>query len=156
MEKKNEKAGTGIPRILYLKLRYGDDFMDYIKEEVGVENFLRDKLSREDEKTSFLQNDLEVKEFSSHWFILTDYYKSKFGKRVRDKDAVDNLSKIYGFKILLKVYDFRCALFKADFYLNDKFRKDLTKNLLILKRITTKIVNEKQKKNEFLIKNKIW
>jgi hypothetical protein len=37
-----------IPRIIYLKMAYGDDYIDYIKDEYGVENFLRDSLKKED------------------------------------------------------------------------------------------------------------
>ena len=150
-EKRNK-----VPRIIYLKMAYGDDYIDYIKDEYGVENFLSDILKKEDEKTNFLKDNPDVKEFSVNWFILTDYYKSKFGKRIRDKNAIDNLMKIRGFKTLAKIYEFRCNLFKADFILNDKFKQNLSKNLILLRRITSRLLLQKQKKNDFLIKNKEW
>lgn len=150
-EKRNK-----IPRILYLKMLYGDDFMDYIKDEYGVDNFVRDVLEKEDGKTHFLKDDPEVREFSAHWLILTDYYKDKFGKGIRDKNAVERLMKIRGFKTVAKLYEFRCELFKADFILSDKFKKKLTKNLVLLKKITTRLLDQKRKKNEYLIGNKEW
>jgi hypothetical protein len=107
-------------------------------------------------KTDFLKDDPSVKEFTVHWFILTGYYKNKFGKRIRDKDAIENLMKIRGFKTLGKIYEFRCILFKADFILNHKFKQKLSKNLILLKKITERLLLEKKKKNDYLIKNKEW
>lgn len=137
-------------------MAYGDDFMDYIKDEYGVDNFVRDILDKEDEKTHFLRDDQGVKEFSSHWIILTDYYKNKFGKGVRDKDAIGKLTNIEGFDLIDKIYNFRCELFKADFVLNEDFRKKLAENLTHLKTITQRLLREKRERNEFLIKNKEW
>ena len=151
-----KQSRNKIPRILYLKILYGDDFIDYIKDEYGVDNFLHDVLEKEDSKTHFLKDDPEVREFSAHWFILTDYYKKEFGKEIRDKDAVGRLINIRGFKNISKLYKFRCELFKADFALNDKFRKKLTRNLILLKRTTSNLLAQKCKKNKYLIENSEW
>lgn len=150
------KKQNKIPRILALKLQYGDDFIDYIKDEYGVDNFVRDVLAKEDEKTHFLRDNQHVKEFSSHWIILTDFYKERFGKSVRDRDAINSLIKIRGFKSLSQLYDFRCELFKADFKPDDRFKKRLAKNLIELKKITHRLLEQKRKRNEYLINNKEW
>lgn len=145
-----------IPRVLYLKTLYGDDFIDYIKDEYGIDKFVKEVLEKEDNKIHFLKDDFEVKEFFAHWLILTDYYKDKFGKRIRDKDAVDKLMQIRGFKAVAKIYKFRCELFKADFTLNDKFKNKLTKNLVVLKKIITRLLDQKNKENKYFIENKEW
>ena len=154
--RQNKTTNTKTPRIILLKILYGDDFMDYIKDDFGVENFLKDILKGGDEKCYFLENNPKVKEFSANWFIVVDYYKSKFGKNIRDKDAIERLSNIMGFKSLPKIYDFRCRLFKADFSIDNEFKQELTENLSVLKKISKKILVDKKKINNYFIKNKDW
>jgi hypothetical protein len=150
------KGNSQLPRIIYLKMLYGDDYMDYIKDEVGVDTFLSNSLKKSNEKTDFLKNDKLVIEFATNWLVLTNYYKDKLGKNIRDKDAIAILEKEKNFKNIGNLYIFRCELFKADFNLDKKFNNKLKKNLLQLKKINKVIQSEKDSRNNHLIKNKVW
>lgn len=147
---------TGVPRIVWLKILYGSDYIDYIKDTCGIDHFLKEIFKKDNDKNNFLQMNPTVKEFSAHWFIMTNYYKTELGQKIRDKDAIDKLSKKVGFKNLPKVYNFRCALFKADFFLDEKFESTLARNLILLSKMTKRILVQKQKKDKFLIENKEW
>lgn len=88
--------------------------------------------------------------------VLTNFYKERYGKNVRDKEAVEKLYKEFNFKILSKLYDFRCELFKADFSLSEKFDFKLKRNLGRLETINSRIKKETDSRNKYLIKNKVW
>jgi hypothetical protein len=130
--------------------------MNYIKDEYYVDKFIEEVLEKENSKTYFLMNDPGVREFSAHWLTFTDYYKDKFDKGIRDKDAIDKLKQTTGFKSVARLYQFRCKLFKADFILNNKFKMNLTKNIATLKKITTRLLDQKRKRNKYLIGNMEW
>lgn len=145
-----------VPRIIYLKMLFGDEYMDYIKDEIGVDKFLQNSLGKEDSKSLFLKDSTEVKEFFVNWIIFTRYYKERFGKKVRDKDAVEKLSKEEEFNGLSDLYDFRCSLFKADFFVDEEFRNLLNRNLFLLKQMNKVILEENSERNQNLIENKVW
>ncbi len=145
-----------IPRILRLKILYGDNFIDYIKDDYGVEKFLRDIFRDRGEKGTFLKNNQKVKKFAANWIAFTDYYKSRFGKNIRDKDAINKLSKEEKFNELEKLYSFRCKLFKADFSLEEGFYIQLKKYLLLLQKINRGILQARRKRERYLIKNTDW
>lgn len=152
----NIAGGSKLPRVIYLKMLYGDDYIDYIKDEAGVDNFLNNSFKKNDEKSNFLKNNELVIEFTKNWLVLTNFYKEKYGKNVRDKDAVEKLSKEFNFKTLSNLYDFRCHLFKADFNLSEKFNIKLKRNLDRLEKINNIIKKETDSRNKYLIKNKVW
>ena len=146
----------GIPRILRLKMIYGDDFIDYIKDDYGVERFLRDIFRGRNAKGVFLKKNRKVKEFVANWIIFTEYYKERFGKNIRDKDAVDKLFQEQNFKGLKRLYSFRCELFKADFSLDKDFYIRLDKYLVLLRKINRTILQAQRKRERYLIKNNEW
>ena len=146
----------GIPRILRLKIIYGDDFIDYIKDDYGVEKFLRDIFRGRNAKGVFLKNNRKVKEFVANWIVFTEYYKERFGKNIRDKDAVDKLFQEQNFKGLKRLYSFRCELFKADFSLDKDFYTRLDKYLVLLRKINRTILQAQRKRERYLIKNNEW
>lgn len=145
-----------IPRIFYLKIRYGSDLIDYIKDDYGVERFVEEELAKADTKQEFYKSNPLVKEFALQWLLFVDYYKSRFGQSVRDKQALDKLVKEKRFHKIFSIYDFRCRLFKSDFSPNIGFKEELKKFLKLLTGINAAIFAEKQKRVKYLIKNKEW
>ena len=135
---------------------YGNDFIDYIKDDYGVERFLRDIFKERGAKGTFLKNDQRVKKFSANWIVFTDYYKNKLGRNVRDKDAIDKLSKEPRFKGLKRLYAFRCRLFKADFSLDEAFYVRLEKYLSLLQKLNRETLQARHKREQYLIKNTDW
>ncbi|GEM_PF-2239542 len=155
-ENKIISRSRGIPRILRLKIIYGDDFIDYIKDDYGVEKFLRDIFRNRNAKGVFLKNNPKVKEFVANWIVFTEYYKKRFGKNIRDKDAINKLSAELKFGGLKRLYSFRCELFKADFSLDKAFSIRLEKYLTILKKMNSVIFKERRKREQYFIRNKDW
>lgn len=145
-----------ISRILYLKIFYGDEFIDYIKDDYGVERFLREELDKEDVKSRFFKTTLLVKEFTTQWLIFTAYYKNRFGQQIRDKDVVSKLSRENKFKKIPNLYSFRCRLFKSDFFPDDSFYNELKTNLALIKKLNSDIFKRKEKRNKYFIENTKW
>lgn len=156
---KKNKVGSkksGIPRILRLKMIYGDDFIDYIKDDYGVERFLRDIFRYRNSKGFFVKNNPKVKEFVANWIVFTEYYKNRFGKSIRDKDAIEKLSKETEFNGLTRLYSFRCELFKADFSLDKAFSIRLKKSLILSQKMNRVVLKKRISREQYLIKNKDW
>lgn len=152
---KIKKPINKIPRILYLKLMFGSDLIDYIKEEYGIENFLNDIFRQEDERIAFLAGE-KIKEFTTQWIIFTDHYKKLFGKKIRDKDAINKLSKEKKFKDISELYSFRCKVFKSDFVKDEKFISDLNFYLKLLIKINKVIIKKRKNQRDWLIQNKFY
>lgn len=140
-----------LPRILILKLIYGDEFTDYIKDDYGVNKFLKKVF--EDEKIIFLKNSKDVIEFMINWTIFVYYYKNRLGRSIRDKEAMDILCKEEEFNKINEIYSFRCNIFKADFTVDENFQQKLKDYLKQLKRINTYIQNDKIK---YFVNSKVW
>ena len=145
-----------IPRIIYLKMLYGDDFMDYTKDDYGIRRFLREQLGKEKEKSSFFKTNLLVGEFAIQWLIFTDYYKYRFGQNIRDKDAISRISKENNFKKISDIYKFRCHLFKSDFSPSEDFEEQLKDNVVSLKEMNRHIFEKRERRNKYLINSTEW
>lgn len=152
----NQDKINGTPRIIYLKMLYGDDFIDYIKDEVGVDNFLKDVFERkEKQKNDFIIKDKRVAEFFKQWAIFVHKYKNLYGQAIRDRDAINKL--ITGGIIEDdSVYSFRNKLFKSDFDLNESFMGELDSSLTKLNLINSKLDLPLKEKDKKLIESKIW
>ena len=152
----NNPTQNNIPRSIYMRLILGDEQYEYIKDEVGVDNFLREQFANQNKMSDEMLIDKDIQKFSSNWFLFVEYYKTKLGKRVRDKDAIDKLKNKSGFESLEVLYKFRNKLFKADFNYDLEFKTELKERLRVLLRIVKHIKSEKRKKDSYLIKNKLW
>jgi len=85
-----------------------------------------------------------------------NYYKFKFGKRTRDKEAVGKLKSLKSFKEIEDLYSFRNNLFKFDFIYNDSFKKELKINVNKLKKIVSFINKKRRTRDKFFIENTEW
>lgn len=147
---------NGTPRIIYLKMLYGDDFIDYIKDEVGVDNFLKDIFERQEkQKNDFILNDKRVSNFFKQWAILVHKYKNLYGQSIRDKDAIDRLIAT-GIIDNDSLYSFRNKLFKSDFNLDESFMNELDSNLTKLNLANSKLDLPLKEKDKKLINSKVW
>jgi len=118
-----------MPRIIYLKMLFGDDYIDYIKDEVGVDNFLKDVFTRkEEQKREFILNNKMVETFFKKWASFVHKYKNLYGQAVRDADAISKLQQV-GVLVDDSLYQFRNKLFKSDFELNKMFEVELDENI---------------------------
>ena len=154
--KQSKEDNTSIPRILALKLDFGDNFVDYIKDEIGVENFLEEIfLQEENKKRNFLLNNPQVIDFLKKWVIFVQKYKNLYGQHVRDADAITHL-RTTGILQDDSLYKFRNKIFKADFCPDEIFLSELVDYLKILEDADSKIDLEINQKNKELINNKIW
>jgi hypothetical protein len=158
--KKNNKdqkiPRNKVPRIIYLKMLYGDDFMDYIKDDYGTERFIKEQLDKDIANRIFFETNQMVKEFAVQWLVFTDYYKNRFGQGVRDIDAVEKLKCEKIFSKIEDLYNFRCRLFKSDFHPNNKFSTELKSNIKYLKKLNKYVFKKRTIRNLFLIENKEW
>lgn len=149
-----------IPRIIYLKMFFGDDYIDYIKDDYGLEKFLKEKLESGRKikfaKRNFFETTETVKDFAVQWLIFTDYYKDRFGQGVRDKDATKRLAKEKRFKNITKLYKFRCQLFKSDFSVNKDFLAKLSKWVFYIKKLNMLNFKDAEARDRYLLKSKEW
>jgi hypothetical protein len=154
--KTNQPQKNKIPRSIRMRLLLGDEQYEYIKDEVGVEIFLKEQFDNYYKEQEDIINNQDIKNFFVFWILIVNYYKFKFGKGIRDKDAVGKLKSVKSFKEIEDLYSFRNNLFKFDFNYNDSFKKELKINVNKLKKIVTVINKERKKKDQRLIKNKEW
>jgi hypothetical protein len=145
-----------IPRSIHMRLILGDEKYEYIKDEVGVENFLKEQFDNYYKEQEDIINNQDVRNFFVFWILIVSYYKFKFGKGIRDKDAVSKLKSFKGFNEIEYLYSFRNNLFKFDFDYNESFKKELKTNVSKLKQIVSVINKERRKRDQHLIKNKEW
>lgn len=139
-----------------MRLILGDEQYEYIKDDIGIENFLKEKFDNYYKEQEDIINNQDIKNFFVFWILIVSYYKFKFGKGIRDKDAIGKLKSLKGFGEIEDLYSFRNNLFKFDFRYNDAFKKDLKTNVRKLKKIVTFINTERKKRDKFLIENKEW
>jgi hypothetical protein len=139
-----------------MRLILGDEQYEYIKDEIGVENFLKEQFDNYYKEQEDIVNNQDVKSFFVFWILIVSYYKFKFGKGIRDKDAVGKLKFLKGFEEIEKLYVFRNNLFKFDFNYNDSFKKELKINVNKLKKIVSLMNKERRKRDKRLIENKEW
>lgn len=150
------KKEKSIPRIIYLKAQYGDDFIDYIKDEVGVDNFLKDVFTRkEEQKRNFILNDKKVETFFKKWASFVHKYKNLYGQGIRDCDAISKLQQA-GILADDSLYKFRNILFKSDFELNKEFVAELDENIIKLNEADSKLDLPISGKDKKLIESKTW
>lgn len=152
----DEARKNKIPRSLRMRLILGDEQYEYIKDDIGIENFLKEKFDNYYKEQEDIINNQDIKNFFVFWILIVSYYKFKFGKGIRDKDAIGKLKSLKGFGEIEDLYSFRNNLFKFDFRYNDAFKKDLKTNVRKLKKIVTFINTERKKRDKFLIENKEW
>ena len=145
-----------IPRSIHMRLILGDEQYEYIKDEVGVENFLKEQFDNYYKEQEDIINNQDIKDFFVFWILIVSYYKFKFGKAIRDKDAVSKLKSTKNFTEIENLYAFRNNLFKFDFNYNVSFKNELKTNVSQLKKIITVINKERRKRDQHLIKNKEW
>lgn len=139
-----------------MRMILGDEQYEYIKDEVGVENFLKQQFDNYYTEQEDIIDNQDVKNFFVFWILIVSYYKFKFGKGIRDKDAVGKLKSLKGFEKIEDLYAFRNNLFKFDFNYNDPFKKELKANVSKLKKIVAIINKERKKRDQRLIENKEW
>jgi hypothetical protein len=155
-EKNGQSEVSGTPRIIHLKMLYGDEFIDYIKDEVGVDNFLKDVFARkEQQKNDFLLNDKKVETFLKRWAGFVHKYKNLYGQAVRDTDAIKKL-KDSGILADASLYAFRNKLFKADFELDKNFISELEHYTNKLIEADSSLDLSISKKDQNLIDSKMW
>ena len=153
---KNQSQRNKLPRSIHMRLLLGDENYEYIKDDVGVENFLKEQFDNYYKEQEEIIKDKNIKDFFVFWILIVSFYKFKFGKNIRDKDAIDKLKKTKGFEQIEELYSFRNKLFKFDFDYNDTFKKELDKNVSKLSKVVG-IINKKRKtRDKYLIKNKEW
>jgi len=139
-----------------MRLILGDEDYEYIKDEVGVENFLKEKFDSYYKEQEDIIKNKSIRDFFAYWIQIVSYYKFKFGQRIRDKDAIQKLKEIRGFENIEGLYLFRNKLFKFDFNYNENFKKELKNNVHLLKSLVEIINNERKERDIFLIDNKEW
>ncbi len=139
-----------------MRLILGDDQYEYIKDEVGVENFLKEQFDYYYKEQEDIINNQDVKDFFVFWILIVSYYKFKFGKNIRDRDAINKLKSLKYFNEIESLYSFRCNLFKFDFNYTDSFRKELKINVSKLKKIVDHINKDRRSRDKSLIENKEW
>jgi len=150
------KKSNGVPRIVHLKALYGDEFIDYIKDDVGVDQFLKDVFTRkEQQKREFLLNDKNVERFLKKWASFVHKYKNLYGQSVRDKDAISSLRKA-GVLADNSLYEFRNKLLKADFEYGKSFVAELEENVKSLDEADSKLDLSLPIKDQKLIDSKLW
>ena len=154
--KTNQLQKNKIPRSIRMRLILGDEQYEYIKDEIGVENFLKEQFDNYYKEQDDIIANQDIKNFFVFWILIVSYYKFKFGKGVRDKDAVAKLKTLKNFKEIESLYRFRNNLFKFDFIYDDSFKKELKTNVNKLKKIVALINKERKKRDQRLIKNKEW
>ncbi len=145
-----------LPRSIRMRLILGDEKYEYIKDEIGVENFLKESFDNYYREQEDIISNQDIKSFFVFWILIVSYYKFKFGKNIRDKDAIGKLKFLKGFEKIEGLYTFRNNLFKFDFNYNDSFKKELKTNVNKLKKIVTAINKERKRREQRLIKNKEW
>ncbi|MCX6753245.1 MAG: hypothetical protein NTW62_02805 [Candidatus Nomurabacteria bacterium] len=154
--KTNSSQKNKLPRSIHMRMILGDEQYEYIKDEVGVENFLKQQFDNYYTEQEDIIDNQDVKNFFVFWILIVSYYKFKFGKGIRDKDAVGKLKSLKGFEKIEDLYAFRNNLFKFDFNYNDPFKKELKANVSKLKKIVAIINKERKKRDQRLIENKEW
>ena len=152
----NQPQKNKIPRSIRMRLILGDEQYEYIKDEIGVENFLKEQFDNYYEEQEDIIDNQDIKNFFVFWILIVNYYKFKFGKKIRDKDAVGKLKSIKSFKEIEDLYSFRNNLFKFDFNYNDSFKKDLKINVNKLKKIVSYINKKRRTRDKFFIENTEW
>ena len=154
--KTNSSQNNKLPRSIRMRLILGDEQYEYIKDEVGVENFLKEQFDNYYKEQEDIINNQDIKDFFVFWILIVSYYKFKFGKNIRDKDAVGKLKLLKDFAEIEDLYAFRNNLFKFDFNYDDSFKKKLKSNVSKLKKIVGVINKERRKRDKRLIENKEW
>jgi len=150
------EQGNGTPRIIHLKMLYGDEFIDYIKDEVGVDNFLKDVFTRkEEQKRDFILNDKTAEIFFKKWASFVHKYKNLYGQAVRDADAISKLQQA-GILADNSLYQFRNKLFKSDFEFNKAFVAELEENMKKLDEADSKLDLPLSGKDKKRIESKTW
>ena len=139
-----------------MRLILGDDQYEYIKDDVGVENFLKEQFDNYYKEQEDIISNQDVKDFFVFWILIVSYYKFKFGKNIRDKDAISKLKSLTGFKEIESLYSFRNNLFKFDFSYTDSFKEKLKINVSKLKKIVDHINTERRSRDKSLIENEEW
>jgi hypothetical protein len=139
-----------------MRLILGDKNYEYIKDEVGVENYLKEQFDSYYKEQEDIIKNKSIRDFFAYWIQIVSYYKFKFGQRIRDKDAIQKLKDILGFENIEGLYLFRNKLFKFDFNYNENFKKELKNNVDLLKSLVEIINNERKERDTFFINNKEW
>lgn len=145
-----------IPRSLRMRLILGDEQYEYIRDDVGIQKFLKEQFDNYYKEQEDIINNQDIKSFFVFWILIVNYYKFKFGKRIRDKDAIEKLKVLGGFKEIENLYSFRNNLFKFDFKYDNSFKKDLKTNVSKLKKIVSIINKERRARDQFYIENTEW
>jgi hypothetical protein len=154
--KTTQSQKNKLPRSIHMRMILGDEEYEYIKDEVGVENFLKEQFDNYYKEQEDIISNQDIKDFFVFWILIVSYYKFKFGKNIRDKDAVGKLKSLKDFTEIEDLYAFRNNLFKFDFNYDDSFKNKLKSNVSKLKKIVGVINKERRKRDKRLIENKEW